>query len=187
MKRGFTLIELLIVVAIIGILSAIAIPNFLQAQTRAKVSRVKAEMSTIATALESYAVDYNKYPPQDGGVGLGSQDRLIVLTTPIEYISNAHLVDPFAKYAAPITGSANRYYKFRNLRDLAIKKPADYHENCKTYEWGVFSCAPDCDIIGSKKVFDKSDGSIKLESLYDPTNGVISPGDICRTQKGLAN
>src|SRR5205823_5085112 len=63
-KSGFTLIELLIVVAIIAILAAIAVPNFLEAQTRAKVSRTKADMRSTATALESYRVDGNKYPPQ---------------------------------------------------------------------------------------------------------------------------
>lgn len=58
-NQGFTLIELLIVVAIIAILAAIAIPNFLAAQTRSKVSRTKADMRTIAVALESYFVDNN--------------------------------------------------------------------------------------------------------------------------------
>jgi prepilin-type N-terminal cleavage/methylation domain-containing protein len=61
--RGFTLIELLIVVAIIAILAAIAVPNFLEAQVRAKVSRGKADMRSMATAMESFAVDHNCYPP----------------------------------------------------------------------------------------------------------------------------
>ena len=60
---AFTLIELLIVVAIISILATIALPNFIEAQTRAKVSRAHAEMRTIATALESFAVDNGGYPP----------------------------------------------------------------------------------------------------------------------------
>ncbi|MEQ8820209.1 MAG: prepilin-type N-terminal cleavage/methylation domain-containing protein [Sumerlaeia bacterium] len=63
--KAFTLIELLIVVAIIAILAAIAVPNFLEAQVRSKVSRTKADMRSIATALESYRVDSNKYPPFD--------------------------------------------------------------------------------------------------------------------------
>jgi type II secretion system protein G len=61
-QKAFTLIELLIVVAIIAILAAIAVPNFLEAQTRSKVSRTKADMRSVATALEAYEIDYNKYP-----------------------------------------------------------------------------------------------------------------------------
>jgi prepilin-type N-terminal cleavage/methylation domain-containing protein len=59
---AFTLIELLVVVAIISILASIAVPNFLEAQIRAKVARVRADQRTMATALETYVVDHNKYP-----------------------------------------------------------------------------------------------------------------------------
>jgi prepilin-type N-terminal cleavage/methylation domain-containing protein len=62
MKKGFTLIELLIVIAIIAILAAIAVPNFLEAQTRAKVARVKSDQRSLATGLEAYYVDNNNYP-----------------------------------------------------------------------------------------------------------------------------
>ena len=61
-RFAFTLIELLIVVAIIAILAAIAVPNFLEAQTRAKVSRAMADMRSIATGVESFRIDTNKYP-----------------------------------------------------------------------------------------------------------------------------
>ncbi len=61
-RRGFTLIELLIVVAIIAILAAIAVPNFLEAQTRAKVSRALADMRSLSTGIESFRVDQNVYP-----------------------------------------------------------------------------------------------------------------------------
>jgi prepilin-type N-terminal cleavage/methylation domain-containing protein len=66
--KGFTLIELLIVVAIIAILAAIAVPNFLEAQTRAKVSRVRSDLRTLATAMESYYVDCGAYPQQSSSI-----------------------------------------------------------------------------------------------------------------------
>src|SRR3982751_679111 len=97
-KLGFTLIELLIVVAIIAILAAIAVPNFLEAQTRSKVSRAKADMRSMGTAIEAYAVDNNSYP-QDGddvpnGNPMVDYDvvlRLKVLTTPIAFITSLPL------------------------------------------------------------------------------------------------
>jgi type II secretion system protein G len=61
-SKGFTLIELLIVVAIIGIIAAIAIPNLLNAIDRGKQKRTMADMRSIGTAVESYAVDNNVYP-----------------------------------------------------------------------------------------------------------------------------
>src|SRR5690606_38076410 len=97
-------IELLIVVAIIAILAAIAVPNFLEAQTRSKVSRTKADLRSIAVALEAYAVDQTKYPvklgrPMPAGVvgntpgsGLGSsipqtREDGSSITTPVAYMT----------------------------------------------------------------------------------------------------
>ena len=86
-EKGFTLIELLIVVAIIGILAAIAVPNFLNAQMRAKVARVVSDMKAVAMAQEQYRLDRNQYT-YDGDCGVGRAEHLsyIPLTTPVSYI-----------------------------------------------------------------------------------------------------
>ncbi len=96
--KGFTLIELLIVVAIIGILAAIAVPNFLNAQVRAKISRVYSDLKSLGTALEMYGVDHGKYP---GGEFWDTSKwwekhtyRFHVLTTPVAYMSTIP-IDPF--------------------------------------------------------------------------------------------
>jgi type IV pilus assembly protein PilA len=60
-KGGFTLIELMIVVAIIGILAAIAIPNFLQFQLRSKTGEAKTNLAAIRTAEEGYFAEFNNY------------------------------------------------------------------------------------------------------------------------------
>lgn len=99
--KAFTLIELLIVVAIIAILAAIAVPNFLEAQTRAKVARVKADMRTITTGLETYHIDHSSYVyqnPQWRALKINNNQKPVLenLTTPVAYLNGvSSFTDPF--------------------------------------------------------------------------------------------
>lgn len=175
-RKGFTLIELLIVVAIIAILAAIAVPNFLEAQIRAKTSRANADMRTIATALESYHVDNNSYPETYENA---RWERFFPLTTPIAYISTVP-PDPFCmihdedntvdwsprhkayKMGATPLIKTSRYAISSNGPDLdEDSSPIKLYPG---FSWDVF--------LGGNPDFDYM--------IYDPTNGTVSNGDVWR-------
>jgi prepilin-type N-terminal cleavage/methylation domain-containing protein len=182
---AFTLIELLIVVAIIAILAAIAIPNFLEAQVRSKVSRVKSDMRATAIALEAYRVDTNHYPP------FGQppyQDYLDVnalnpgwVTTPVAYItSKAVFTDPFRLARRELAWWSRLYY-YRNLDDArAIPLGVSYVLNRYGW-WRLTSCGPDQLIFNGSMAGDMMPSYVEI--MYDPTNGTVSIGDIERNQK----
>ena len=206
--RGFTLIELLIVVAIIAILAAIAVPNFLEAQVRAKVSRVRSDLRSLATALESYFIDNNAYPVltttqanglhrdlsnlgNDAGmlpvfrIRVAATDEFMTLTTPLAYITS-YFSDPF---------SITRGLSFAYYTDTA--------------GWIIWSLGPDSDETndGSSVASDLGPGQA-YETVYtsvfaqpsntlvtgdggapgnaftyDPTNGTTSEGDVYRVRQ----
>ena len=170
-ERGFTLIELLIVVAIIAILAAIAVPNFLEAQTRSKVARVQNDLRNLATALESYRVDNNDYIPH-----VDSQAEFNRLTSPIAYITSVPEC-PFAR----IRGRMDNIFGYGawnyHMEDVRIiydmgwwpeQRPmvADLHAHGKI--WLVWSIGPD--LVHN----------LYTVGVYDATNGTRSLGDIMR-------
>lgn len=176
-RQAFTLIELLITVAIIAILAAIAVPNFLEAQTRAKVSRVKADLRTVASAMEMYAVDRSSYP----GDAVGPDYRgLKALTTPIAYVTNI-FVDPFHKgykdgYAdASLPPDPERTPLF--FYEVGTGRLGDPNARFPATVYAMAAYGPDIDddtrTIGSFPFTQRA-------CPYDPTNGTVSNGDIYR-------
>lgn len=180
---AFTLIELLIVIGIISILALLAIPNMLEAQVRAKVSRAKADMRTIATAFESYAVDHNKYVPNyDSGVypGYAPGNEYLTyaaVTTPIAYITTAPK-DPFG---ADLTRPNNQSY-YEYYADEAVMLDASYSAAARDKwlqtgtKWISTSIGPDRQIALVARRLDQV-----ANFIYDPTNGTVSHGDLGRS------
>ncbi len=197
-QKAFTLIELLIVVAIIAILAAIAVPNFLEAQTRSKVSRVAADFRTLATAIESYAVDNNNYPfqptwPQgelDDGRGLSR------LSTPISYITDPMIRDPFKSTGDRSTNNilnrtqyiygqmvqANRAkFERPDAFDLANGFDLKNGGYPGPLQWFLISYGPDRALqFDDDPVLVQQGLPNNIYYPYDPTNGTLSLGDLFR-------
>lgn len=189
--KGFTLIELLIVVAIIAILAAIAVPNFLEAQVRSKVSRTKADMRTLATAIESYFVDNNRYPtmrpPRPTPGDVSSNETLgFELTTPISYISSLEITnDPFKTDRANLPPGREKY-NYRNYIFLSATVPGFATAAAARIQadgaWRLVSAGPDRFTFWDGTTATPQDYQNFQVIPYDPTNGTLSIGDIFRTQ-----
>jgi type II secretory pathway pseudopilin PulG len=173
----------------VAIMAAIAVPNFLEAQVRSKVSRVRADMRSMATAIESYYIDTNAYPawsndPSRNAFGelaktdpsLASEptfmmkksisDPLMTLTTPVMYITG-YMRDPFTK----AKGATFSYWATKN-------------------GWILWSPGPDgkysLSLENIAKAYDpaaQNPSPALIGMTFDPTNGTTSMGDIWRIKQ----
>lgn len=94
-QKGFTLIELLIVIAIIGIIAAIAIPNLLNALDRSRQKRSMSDIRTWGSALGTYLVDFNFYPfdPVGPNTPIGPGVFLYTMFSQKKYLESAPYLD----------------------------------------------------------------------------------------------
>ncbi|HPA47491.1 MAG TPA: prepilin-type N-terminal cleavage/methylation domain-containing protein [bacterium] len=209
--RAFTLIELLIVVAIIGILAAIAVPRFLDAQVRAKMAHGQVSLDTLETGIHALVIDKGvllidkmDYETEEGknrirdyfnSVGLERKlgydtcATFAPLTTPISYLSSLPTdpfgmrinVDPSSSETVVLNILPANYSCMGSFiywdNEPKIRHPVepDYriYENIygqlEKNEFIIFFLGP----IPSTE-----------ETIYQPSNGVISPGVIYVRSKG---
>lgn len=190
---GFTLIELLIVVAIIGILAAVAVPNFLNAQVRAKVAKTEGEMQSFVTACEMYRVDNGRYFPHAGYPGvIHAPWQNKYLTTPIAYFS-AQPRDLFQDVAQPDTTAWNLTFGMYHMETIFMSDGSYYADGAmnpqtrvpnnpadvarafsgKPHSYELWSIGPN-----QKLDYNVSGSNIVGFIYYRPTNGTLSTGDI---------
>ena len=212
--KAFTLIELLIVVAIIAILAAIAVPNFLEAQARAKVSRVMADMRSIGVALESYQTDYNNYPIEKGPIFIGylmilggrstenvytgqSKHAGILLTTPLAYLTavpiDVYMTSMHLRSDHRVRGSDRQFSVIATMR-----KPGVYNRQLQIWfeEMRVIAGMFPQSVNWSLESCGPdltwwhgfSGGSETARDpnrfIYDPTNGPVSQGQLVFSSQG---
>jgi prepilin-type N-terminal cleavage/methylation domain-containing protein len=212
-KKGFTLIELLIVVAIIAILAAIAVPNFLEAQVRAKVSRCKSDLRSMATAIESYYVDNNTYPVSGAAASPTANTNYNAALSATQDPGNTGQLtragqvftfgartgsgsQAFATVTTPI-GYVTSYFvdPFANFRSATI----NYKTNTAASNWILGCNGPDLTAEGlfahdgtsriakqtppNETSFDLTPSVLSAAYEYDPTNGTISNGDVIRPKQ----
>ncbi len=192
---AFTLIELLIVVAIIGTLAAIALPNFLNAKIRANVARAKADFNSLGTALQSYYLDHQSFPRDQIDSPFYKYQVnpcAYPLTTPVAYISSLDIRDPFIneverqKLEPDFEGSYTGSYTYYNYNEKN-RFGSLYLQNCslgRRQSFVIMTYGPNYlgdglfALPGIIACPDAPVGNTWVAVAYKASNGLRSAGDI---------
>ena len=183
--KAFTVVELLIVIAIISVITAIAVPNFMSANIRAKVSGAKSEMGSIAITLEDYRIDNEGYPSQPEDSSL-EPDEIATPDSPV----SASTVAGLGKLIYPTTSDATPVYlskipgdPFNNKGKEDWNGTTGAHNHHYSYftsgdqYWALVSWGPDGD--GNISDYDSAKDAVNNGTdLYNQDNGITSGGDI---------
>jgi prepilin-type N-terminal cleavage/methylation domain-containing protein len=175
-RNGFTLVELLIVLSIVLVLVAIAVPEYLESKVVSDVARTHSDLRKIQTALDSYFVDFCVYPPSHDP---DSYPRgLTWLTSPFPYLRSI----PHDPFASPLFGEGPEYEggstgvgTFGNIHDSAS-------HSVRIHAYLVMGVGPDQrdSVLGNDWFPGRKPGGEVIITSYAPTNGLESSGDIIR-------
>jgi general secretion pathway protein G len=157
-QKGFTLIELLIVVAIIGIIAAIAIPNLLSAIQRAKQKRAMGEVNTLATAFQSYATDTNVYPGGASGVTDYVTAASITAAISPDYVKNVPNPDPWNMGYLCKTQTSN----------FAV---ASYGKDTGTDYWSSVNLDP-----SDSSIYTQNTTCFECDIVWEGSSFLVAPG-----------
>jgi general secretion pathway protein G len=115
-RHGFTLLEVLLVLAILGVIAAMVVPQLLGRQKKAMIDATSASINGLEQALKLYAVDHGGEYPQ------GGQDALTVLLQPVD--ANGKAMEQYLEKLPTDAWDQVLYYEYPNTKVPNTTKPA---------------------------------------------------------------